>query len=80
VGVIHIIHEPVIRPEWPSYGLTVRSIPQQAIRIAEVMPDGALCLTLGRDKTVIQIEVPFDKEYRPQAESLARSVERRPLP
>ena len=80
VGVIHIIHEPVIRPEWPSYGLTVRSIPQQAIRIAEVMPDGALRLTLGRDRSVIQIEVPFDKEYRPQAESLARSVERRPLP
>jgi len=61
-----------------SFGLTVRNIPCDAIQHAETASAGALRLTLGRNKPVLQIEVPFDKEYRIQAESLTRSVERNP--
>jgi hypothetical protein len=76
-GVIHVIQEPDIRPEIHSFGLTVRSVPWDAIQLAEVMSGGTLRLTLERDKAVLRIEVPFDKEYRDQADSLARSIERK---
>jgi len=79
-GIIHVIREPDIQPESPSFGLTVRSIPWEAIQLAEVAPGGALRLTLGRDTAAVRIEVPFDKEYRAQAESLVRSVERNSPP
>jgi len=79
-GLIHVIHEPDVHPKLPSQGLTVRSIPWPAVRLAEVTPGSSLRLTLGRRKAGLQIEVPFDKEYRAQAESLVRSVERESPP
>jgi hypothetical protein len=35
-GVIHVIHEPDVHPRWPSHGVTVRSIPWEAIQFAQM--------------------------------------------
>jgi len=78
-GAIHVIHEPDVHPKSPSFGLTVRTIPREAMRLAEVAGEGTLRLALGRDKVVMYVEVPFDKEYRDQAESLALGLQR-PVP
>jgi len=76
-GVIHVIQEPDIRPEIHSFGLTVRSLPWYAIQRAEVVAAGDLRLSLGRDKADLRLEVPFDKEYRDQADMFVRAVERK---
>ena len=74
-GAIHVTHEPDVHPKCPSHGLTVRTIPREAMRLAEVAAEGALRLSLGRDRTVLYVDVPFDREYHDQAESLASSVD-----